>query len=71
MSPVVETGGIASVGVLQEQDVVEDSTVRGVVQVAGEGSPGRMAARVMERLARRLTDEVANGTVHLEHLEVV
>jgi hypothetical protein len=72
MSPVIETVGIASVGVLQEQDVVEDSAVQEVVQVAVEVSPERKVARPMELLARRLMDEVvANETVHSEHLVVV
>jgi hypothetical protein len=71
MSHVVETESFASVGVLQEQDVVEDSTVQGV-QVAVEGSLERGTARLMERLARRLTVEVvANETVHSEHLVVL
>jgi len=72
MSPVFGTEKIASVGVLQEQDVAEDSAVQGVAQVAVEGSLEWKAARLMERLARGLTDElVANETVHSEHLVVM
>jgi hypothetical protein len=65
MSPVVGAAKIVSVGVLQEQDVVEDSAVEGV-QVAVEESPETGTAP-MEYLVRRLTDEVANETVHSEH----
>jgi hypothetical protein len=67
MSPVVEAAKIVSVGVLQEQDVVEvgDSAAE-EAQVAAEESPERGTAP-MEYLVRRLTDEVANETVHSEH----
>lgn len=63
MSLAVETAVIVSVGVLREH-VVEDSAVQGV-QVAVEESPERGTA-LMERLAQRLADEVANETVHSE-----
>lgn len=73
MSPVFEEG-TASVGVLQEQDVVEDSIVDSIVQegqVAVEGSLERRVARLRELLGRHLTDEVAaNEAVHSEHLVV-
>jgi hypothetical protein len=74
MSPVFETEGTASVEVLQEQDVVEDSIVQEGGQVAVEGSLERRVVRRWELLARHLTDEVAaNETVHSEHsvVEVV
>jgi hypothetical protein len=73
MSPVFETEETASVGVLQEQDVVEDSIVQ-KGRVVVEGSLERRVARLRESLARHLTDEVAaNETVHSEHsvVEVV
>ena len=62
---VVEAAKIAFVGVLQEQDVVEDSAAEGA-QVAVEVSPETGTAP-MEYLVRRLTDEVANEMVHPEH----
>jgi len=73
MLPVFETEGTASVGVLQEQDVVEDSIVQKGGQVAVEGWLERRLARLREQLARHLTDEVvvvANEAVHSEHLVV-
>jgi hypothetical protein len=71
MSPVIETEGTASVGVLQEQDVVEDSIVQEGGLVAVEGSLERRLARLWELLAQHLTDEVAaNEAVHSEHLVV-
>jgi hypothetical protein len=77
MSPVFETEGTVSVGVLQEQDVVEDSIVQKRGQVAVEGSLERRLerrlARLRELLARHLTDEVVvvvNEAVHSEHLVV-
>lgn len=73
MSPAFEKEGTASVGVLQEQDVVEDSNEDSNVQeggqVAVEGSLEQRVARLRELLARHLTDEVvANEAVHSEHL---
>ena len=62
---MVEAAKIASVGGLQEQDVVEDSAVE-EAQVVVEESPETGTAP-MEYLVRRLTDEVANETVHSEH----
>jgi hypothetical protein len=71
MSPVFETEGTASVGVLQEQDVAEDSIVQEGGQVVVKGSLERSVTRLRELLARHLTDEVAaNETVHSEHLVV-
>jgi hypothetical protein len=70
MSPVFETEGTASVGVLQEQDVVEDLIVQ-EEGLAVEGSLERRLARLRELLVRHLTDEVAaSETVHSEHLVV-
>lgn len=71
MSPVFEMEETASAGVLQEQDVVEDSIVQEEDQVAVEGSLERKVARLQELPARHLTDEVgANEMVHSEHLVV-
>ena len=71
MSPVFETEGTASVGVLQEQGVTEDSIVQEGGQVAVEGSLERRVTRLREPLPQHLTDEVAaNETVHSEHLVV-
>jgi hypothetical protein len=72
MSLVIETEGTASVGVLQEQDVVEDSIVQEGGLVAVEGSLEQRLARLRELLVQHLTDEVAaNEAVHSEHLVVV
>ena len=69
MSSVFETEGTASVGVLQEQDVVEDSIVQEGGQVAVKGSLERRLGRLRELLVRHLTDEVAaNEAAHSEHL---
>jgi hypothetical protein len=71
MSPVFETEGTVSVGVLQGQDVVEDSIVQEGGQVAVEESLERRVAKLRELLARHLTDEVAaNEAAHSEHLVV-
>jgi hypothetical protein len=73
MSLAFEKEVTASVGVLQEQYVVEDSSEDSIVQeggqVAVEGSLELRVARLWELLARHLTDEeAANEAVHSEHL---
>ena len=71
LSPVFETEETASVGVLREQDVVEDSIGQAGDQVAVVGSLEQRVARLQELMARHLTDEAAaNEAVHSEHLVV-
>ena len=71
MSLVFETKGTTSVGVLQEQDAVEDSNVQ-VGRIDVEGSLEQRMVKLRELLARHSTDEVAsNEPVHSEHLVVV